>query len=335
MNAAQPEASGHSLDGYKVGWYQIARSRDVKAEAVLTLQAFGQEFVLFRTKSGQAAIFDPQCPHLGAHLGQGCVSGDALQCCFHGWKFGTDGQCREIPYSDRVPSRARVRSWRLCESYGNIYLYYAPSEEQPAFQVPEIPHFTTSEWLSPYRNEAIGALQPYDLFENAVDMGHFSHIHGFKKLPITDAKIRQHVLRVEFESRVSYFGRDVPVKIWSELHGPGISINHIESGIELFSFLNPLPINQHQSRVYVTNFLRKSTVPVTLRQIVPALFALQFMYNLRRDMRIFSRRVNPAVPVLCAGDGPVIQYRRWFSALPDYDARASVARFCVSQRKVA
>lgn len=61
----------------------------------------GQNFVVFRTESGEVHIFDAYCPHLGANLGVGgIVKGDCIECPFHQWSFrASDGECTNIPYS--------------------------------------------------------------------------------------------------------------------------------------------------------------------------------------------------------------------------------------------
>lgn len=61
----------------------------------------GQNFVVFRTESGEVHIFDAYCPHLGANLGVGgIVKDDCIECPFHQWSFrASDGECTNIPYS--------------------------------------------------------------------------------------------------------------------------------------------------------------------------------------------------------------------------------------------
>ncbi|CAG2106418.1 unnamed protein product [Medioppia subpectinata] len=66
------------------------------------IQLCGQQRVLFRGPSGVVHCLSAYCPHLGANLGVGghvvTESGDdCIQCPFHGWRFGGDGQCKRIP----------------------------------------------------------------------------------------------------------------------------------------------------------------------------------------------------------------------------------------------
>ena len=50
------------------GWFAVAFSKDLVDGEVERVRAFGEDLVLFRTRSGRAAVLDAYCPHLGAHL---------------------------------------------------------------------------------------------------------------------------------------------------------------------------------------------------------------------------------------------------------------------------
>lgn len=49
----------------------------------------GQDVAVFKTRDGYIAVSDT-CPHMGASLSQGHLSGNQLLCTWHGWKFDTD-----------------------------------------------------------------------------------------------------------------------------------------------------------------------------------------------------------------------------------------------------
>src|ERR1700733_12364864 len=89
---------------YTQGWFQVAWSRELAAGTVRRLQYFGTELVLFRGRDAIARVANAHCPHLGAHLGLGgVVEENCIRCPFHGWKFDGEGNCANIPYSNRIP----------------------------------------------------------------------------------------------------------------------------------------------------------------------------------------------------------------------------------------
>ena len=55
------------------GWFAVAFSKELVDGEVKRVRYFGEELVLFRTRSGRAAVLDAYCPHLGAHLGVGAA----------------------------------------------------------------------------------------------------------------------------------------------------------------------------------------------------------------------------------------------------------------------
>ena len=55
------------------GWFQIAYSDELTPGTVMPLRYFGKDLVAFRTESGQVAVLDAFCPHLGAQIGRAHV----------------------------------------------------------------------------------------------------------------------------------------------------------------------------------------------------------------------------------------------------------------------
>ncbi len=96
------------------GWYAICWSRQLQDGEVQSVHYFGEDLVVFRTRSGQARVLDAYCSHLGAHLGEGGrVVGETIQCPYHAWQYdGETGVCAKIPYCEQIPKKALVRRSR-------------------------------------------------------------------------------------------------------------------------------------------------------------------------------------------------------------------------------
>lgn len=78
------------------GWYNVARSVDVRKEEARPADINGRNIVVFRGKDGQAYALEGYCLHMGAHLGVGgqVVNNSCVMCPFHGWTYeGKTGQC--------------------------------------------------------------------------------------------------------------------------------------------------------------------------------------------------------------------------------------------------
>jgi cholesterol 7-desaturase len=90
---AREDLSSTALPPFPNGWFAIAFSTEVKRGVVLSRRFLGHELVLFRTASGVAVVLDAHCPHLGAHLGDGRIEGEADSLPVHGFCFAAAGAC--------------------------------------------------------------------------------------------------------------------------------------------------------------------------------------------------------------------------------------------------
>ena len=115
------------------GWFMVAEASELK-DKVLPVRFFGQEFALYRGKSGKVVLLDAFCPHMGTNMARnessyvvrdGQIEGDSIRCPYHAWRFGPDGKCNDIPYSKApIPKAACVRSWPVVESLGAIFVWH-------------------------------------------------------------------------------------------------------------------------------------------------------------------------------------------------------------------
>ena len=68
-------------------WNPVYHSVDLKPGRPVPLVIMNEQFTLYRGESGQAFLVEARCPHRGTQLSSAWVTGDALRCFYHGWKF--------------------------------------------------------------------------------------------------------------------------------------------------------------------------------------------------------------------------------------------------------
>src|SRR3712207_2513634 len=79
-------------------WIPFLQARDVPADGQpYRVRLLGEDLLAFRGTAGQVGLVDHACPHRGAPLVFARNEGCGLRCIYHGWKFGTDGRCLEMP----------------------------------------------------------------------------------------------------------------------------------------------------------------------------------------------------------------------------------------------
>jgi phenylpropionate dioxygenase-like ring-hydroxylating dioxygenase large terminal subunit len=286
------------------GWYALTGSADVPVGEPVTVIALERELVLFRDADGAVHVVDAFCPHMGAHLGGGDVVDGTLACPYHGWRFAGDGACVEIPYNDaRIPPKACVRSWEVRERNGMVLCWYHAGGAGPDYEVPEIsevddPGFTDAVV---HRGELVASLQ--DMAENNVDYTHFYFVHGRNALDestsrfTTDGPLST-VVEV-FESEGLEFTRYT--------YGPGIALLRVPGLMTMLTATTA--IDRRHVRLLWHFYLPPSTAPLA-DDVVTGVVG---DHGLNADVPIWRDKIYRDRPLLVKGDGPISEFRRWYS----------------------
>lgn len=149
------------LPEWPQGWYVVCRSQDLKPGQLQRLTLAQQEIVVFRTASGAVGALDARCPHMGAHLAQGRVRGEHLECGLHCWRMAVDGEV--------LSQSKRTRAWRVCEQSGLLLLEFGGSRALPKLGEQDF------RWIS-VRPINVAA-HWHALTTNAFDMPHLVTVH--------------------------------------------------------------------------------------------------------------------------------------------------------------
>lgn len=172
-----PTRTIDNLDPALRGFFHpVCRSADVGENEVTGVTLLGEHWAVARIDGVVSAQLD-QCPHRGTPLSAGRVVDGAIECAYHGYRFGSDGRCRLIPAigsASTIPPKAHNRSAHsVVEKYGLVWL--APDEPQlPVIDVPEWddPDFVVAPL--PDQTWHAGAAQMVD---NFLDLAHFPFTH--------------------------------------------------------------------------------------------------------------------------------------------------------------
>jgi 5,5'-dehydrodivanillate O-demethylase len=158
-------------------WFPVAGSSELQSGTARAVRLLGEDFVLFRTTTGQLGMLDEHCRHRGASLCLGRVNADSISCPYHGWTFDSGGRCLRMPaepVNRKLLERARTRACRVQELGGLVFAYAGP---EPA---PLLPRYDVLVRDGALRD--IGrALLPCNwlqIMENSVDPTHVEWLHG-------------------------------------------------------------------------------------------------------------------------------------------------------------
>jgi 3-phenylpropionate/trans-cinnamate dioxygenase ferredoxin subunit len=80
------------------GWIEACRVDDVEEEDVMRFDHDGQTFAIYRSPEETFHATDGLCTHEHAHLADGLVMGDIIECPKHNGRFNyKTGQARRAP----------------------------------------------------------------------------------------------------------------------------------------------------------------------------------------------------------------------------------------------
>lgn len=288
------------------GWFIVAQASDLAAGETRALYLFAKDLVLYRTASGEPCLVDAHCPHLGAHLGVGGkVEGECLRCPFHGWSFGTDGQCVDIPYSDspHIPSKAHARSYPTIERNKMIWAWHHAEGAEPFYDVPEVEEFSDPEWTDIDCREFEIAIACQEMAENNVDFAHFRYVHGTDAIPEDEFHTDG-----TYKRTVGQGGNFI-----REGYGLGLGVLRIKGWVTFLS--STTPIDEENVLVRWVFTAPKANGEQTVKEAADA-----FCAGVSQDIPIWENKIYRPRPVLTKSEKDILEHRRWSRQFySDYD----------------
>ena len=141
------------------------------------VKLLGERLVAWRSTDGQVGLVDERCPHRGASLFFGRNEEAGLRCVYHGWKFGVDGTCLDMPSEppqSQFRHKVKIGAYPCLERGGLVWAYLGPPELKPRF--PDL------EWtmVPPSHRHATRHIQEcnwFQGFEGGFDSSHLRFLH--------------------------------------------------------------------------------------------------------------------------------------------------------------
>lgn len=178
MPSAPPEQLAEGLAAaLAYHWHPVGRSDDLAtAGPPLAVRVLGRDLVVARLGGGDLVALADRCPHRSTRLSVGHVDGERLRCAYHGWAYGPDGRCIDIPSlpDGPIPRTAAVDAYEIVEEHDLVWVRLdgrVPTTVPacPAFDDPDMKVLSGEPYTWP-----VSALRRV---ENFVDLAHFAWVH--------------------------------------------------------------------------------------------------------------------------------------------------------------
>ena len=258
-------------------WYPITFVQDFFEDKPYSFSLYDEPLVLFRNTEGELVCLRDLCPHRAAQLSDGQIIDGKIECLYHGWQFGTDGECVHIPQleaSATIPKQACIKSFEVIEFQGIIWVWLGDKATAKQELIPEV---FAAEKTEIFIVDTVTDL-PYDqnfLIENFLDPAHVPISHDGTELGMKREFASPLIMEVTSSSIEGFTGRyqksiagNLP---WSETKF--IKVNFTPPCLVQYEFgsektgiiggfdLYALPLGSGKSRILIRrygNFFKRS-----------------------------------------------------------------------------
>lgn len=300
---------------FPFGWFAVCYSDELAVGEVRPIRYFGRELAIWRGEDGEARIINGYCRHLGAHLGHGGkVHGNLIECPFHAWRYDGSGRVVDIPYSKAIPPQVKKNCdhWPVAEANGMVWVWYHPKGEAPLWEVENFSETVDPEWTPYDRYEWLVHCPLQFMAENSADTAHFKYVHGTANIPDATQIFDGFFRSGEVRARMGTPRGEVDGLITNGSFGPGVAWSRFSGIAEtlLISVMTPIDSDKLLYRFAFTQ--PKSQAEGPQAGVARALIR-DIVKQVDQDKVIWDRQRFIAEPPICQGDGPIPEFRRWFS----------------------
>ena len=166
-------------DLFRCYWLPILLSEELPFDGCppVRVKVLSERLIAVRDSEGRLGLIDEFCAHRGVSLWFGRNEDGGLRCPYHGWKFGVDGACQEIPSEPEesgMCQKIRLKSYPLIERGGAFWTYLGKPEFQP--ELPEW-EFATVPAEQSFISKRFQDCNWLQALEGGIDSSHVSWLH--------------------------------------------------------------------------------------------------------------------------------------------------------------
>ncbi|QJB68773.1 Rieske 2Fe-2S domain-containing protein [Parasphingorhabdus halotolerans] len=318
------------------GWFMVGTSEDATT-VPKAVRFFGEDMVLYRGESGRVFLVEAYCPHMGTHLANNSTSyvitdkehveGDNIRCPYHGWRFGPDGQCNDIPYSPAPPpKKACLKNWQVEEKAGCIWMWHDEEGGEPEYDLPNFEMYDQPHWVN-WEIDVLGELDchPQEVVDNMVDKGHLGPVHGSMDMVLFENVFDDHCIRqiltAGHKTLAGSGGEPMTNDTWYT--GPGILQSVMIGEFPSHMLIAHTPVDDGRITVWHALMVKVANQTPTEEDVAMARgYQQASLAAFSQDFEIWANKRPCLNPMMVKGDGPFDKLRIWYRQFFNPRARA-------------
>ena len=315
------------------GWYFVASRLSILKAGLIQKTWMGEEIVAWCDGEGRICVAEATCPHLGSELGPvagGRVRNGHLICPFHGFEYDAAGRCVATPFAP-APESAKLRVFRTREVAGLVFAWWGSGGRPPQWSLPEGPAAETGWSALGFRTIRFPG-HPQETTENAVDMAHLRHVHGYDDVRrVGPVSVDGPHLESSFDfTRTTTIAgmKKLRYDLSAVAHVFGLGYSFVEIhersiGMDMRLWVLATPVDGTLIDMTLVGQVRELNKPkraIVGMRFLPPRLRTRLMNeiilswekrDLMQDVAIWSRRRHLPRPRLCRSDGEIGLYRRY------------------------
>jgi phenylpropionate dioxygenase-like ring-hydroxylating dioxygenase large terminal subunit len=187
-------------------WQVAAFGKEIIPGQLFARKICDEDLVFFRAKDGHVVAFEDRCPHRYAPLSKGFLIGDTLRCGYHGMTYDLEGKCVYIPGQDRIPPKAKVKTYPIVERYRCVWIWMGDPEKADPARVPDVHWMDHPEWVASEGYHHVEA--NYKLLnDNLLDLSHETYVHG---KTIGHESVAENPISIRMDEKGVYVDKEMP-----------------------------------------------------------------------------------------------------------------------------
>ena len=321
-------------------WYPVTFSQDLPHDRPYGFSLYDEPLVLFRNSQGDLVCLQDLCPHRAAKLSDGQIIDGKIECLYHGWQFGSGGECSHIPQltkDAKIPERACIKSYPVVECQGMVWIWAGEAQDAREELIPTLADLDRAEFVTADKMHEYPCDQ-FRVIENLLDPAHLEILHDGSQGKKENAQpLEMEILKSSIEGiKGRWRGMQKKDSEWINIDffAPNLVFLKVnikeDKGWSLGLAIYSLPLGKNRCRIIIRGYRNFFTWQIKL---VPRWFdhmnkcqiSEEDIIVLARQQEITERlgkNLEQIYLPLRTCDLLVIEYRKWLdrfgSSLPYY-----------------